>query len=81
MRSRDTVSLPVAIASDTSPDARLDSIRIYHSMWPLLGFHLVRAPILSVFAAIVLPDVIGSYHDCLARGDLFGILEQFAPGA
>jgi hypothetical protein len=81
VRSTDVVSLPVAIASDTSPDARLDSIRIYHSMWPLLGFHLLRAPILPVEATLVLPDVIGRYHDCLARGDLSGILAQFAPGA
>ena len=80
VRFGDTVSLPVAIASDTSPEARLDSIRIYHSMWPLLGFHLVRAPVVPVLAALVLPDVVGRYHDCLARGDLSGILEQFAPG-
>ena len=79
VRSGDTVLLPVAIASDTSPDARLDSIRIYHSMWPLVGLHLVRAPVLPVLAALALPDVIGRYHDCLARGDLSGILEQFAP--
>ena len=59
-----TVSLPVAIASDTSPEARLDSIRIYHRVWPLLGFHLVRAPILPALA-LVLPDVVGRYHDCL----------------
>lgn len=81
VRFGDTVSLPVAIASDTSPDARLESIRVYHSMWQLVGFHLVRTPVLPVLAALVLPDVIGRYHDCLARGDLSGILEQFAPTA
>ena len=71
--------LPVAIASDTSPGALLESIRIYHSLWPLVGFHLVRTPILPVMSALVLPDVVGRYHDCLARGDLSGILAQFAP--
>jgi hypothetical protein len=80
VRFGNTVSLPVAIASDSSPDAGLESIRIYHSMWPLIGFHLVRAPVVPVLAALVLPDVVGRYHDCLARGDLSGILEQFAPG-
>jgi hypothetical protein len=80
VRSKDMVSLPVAIASDTSPDSRLDSIRIYHSMRPLLGFHLLRSPMLPVLATLVLPDVVGRYQDCLARGDLSGILEQFAPG-
>ena len=39
----------------------------------------MRAPVLPVLAALALPDVIGRYHDCLARGDLSGILEQFAP--
>ena len=77
-RAGDTVLLPVAIASDTSPDAQLDSLRIYHSMWPLLGFHLVRPPVLPC-AALVLPGAVGRYHDCLTRGDLAGILEQFAP--
>jgi len=73
------VSLPVAIASDASPDARLVSIRIYHSMWPLAGFHIVRGPILPTVADLFLPDVIGRYHDCLARGDVAGIVRQFAP--
>lgn len=78
-RAGNAVSLPVAIASDTSSDARLESIRIYHSMWPLLGFHLVRAPVLRAVSPLALPDVVGRYHDCLARADLSGILEQFAP--
>lgn len=74
------VALPVAIASDTSPDELLDAVRVYHTMKPLLGFHLVRSPILPTVATLVLPDVVGRYHDCLARGDLPGILDQFAPG-
>jgi len=73
------VSLPVAIASDTAPDALLESIRIYHSMWPLVGFHLVREPILPIVPDFVLPDVIGRYHECLSRGDAPGIVQQFAP--
>ena len=76
-----TVSVPVAVAGDTAADARLESVRIYHSMWPVLGFHLLRAPMLAVPAALVLPDVVGRYHDCLARGDISGILSQFAPEA
>jgi hypothetical protein len=79
VRYGNAVLLPVAIASDTAPDARLESIRIYHSMWPLVGFHIVRGPILPTVADFVLPDVIGRYHDCLARGDAAGIVQQFAP--
>src|SRR5207247_2372312 len=47
--------------------------------WPLAGFHLVRGPILPAVADIFLPDVIGRYHECLARGDVAGIVQQFAP--
>lgn len=78
-RYGNAVALPVAIASDTAPDARLESIRVYHSMSPLVGFHLVRGPILPTLGECVLPDVIGRYHDCLARGDAAGIVQQFAP--
>jgi hypothetical protein len=79
VRTGNTVLLPVAIASDTALDARLDSLRIYHSMRPLLGFSLVRAPVLPTVATLVLPGAVARYHDCLTRGDLPGILEQFAP--
>jgi SnoaL-like domain len=79
VRSGFDVALPVAIASDTSPDALLESVRIYHSMWPLVGFHVVRSPVLPTVDELVPPDVIGRYVDCLARGDLAGILEQFSP--
>lgn len=74
-----TTFLPVAVASHTAPEAQLESIRIYHSMWPLVGFHLVREPMLPTVAGLALPDVIGRYHDCLARGDAAGIVQQFAP--
>jgi len=80
-RDGDDVALPVAIAGDTTADSRLEMIRVYHSMWPLVGYHLVREPILRVEPRLVLPDVVGRYNDCVARGDLSGVLEQFAPGA
>jgi hypothetical protein len=79
VRHGSTTFLPVAIASHTAPDAQLESIRIYHSMWPIVGFHLVREPMLPIDGELVLPDVVGRYHDCLARGDAAGIVEQFAP--
>jgi hypothetical protein len=39
------VRLPVAIAAVISSEV-LRSVRIYHSMWPLMGAHAVRTPIL-----------------------------------
>jgi hypothetical protein len=50
VRFGNAVSLPIAIVSDTSPDARLESIRVYRSMWPLVGFHLVRTPVTILFS-------------------------------
>jgi hypothetical protein len=79
VRAGSSAALPVALAGDTSTGDLLVSLRIYHSMWPVVGGHLLRRPILPVARDLALPDVIGRYHDCLARGDLAGILEQFAP--
>jgi hypothetical protein len=70
------VRLPVAIAAALSAGV-VDSIRIYHSMWPLIGAHFVRRPILPGRPGLVLPDVIERSHDSLARGDLRGLLRQF----
>ncbi len=74
-----TVDLPVALAGDVAPDALLESIRIYHSMWPLITAHRLRRPVLGGRPGLLLPDVVDRYHDCLARGDVAGILEQFEP--
>lgn len=79
LRRGTTIELPVAVAGETGAGALLESVRVYHSMWPLIGMHLLREPILSPPAALLLPDVVGRYHDCLARGDLAGILRQFDP--
>ena len=41
---RHSVGLPVAIVGDFS--GALTEIRVYHSMWPLLGRHKLRPPLL-----------------------------------
>jgi hypothetical protein len=71
-----TVRLPVAIAAVIALDV-LTSIHVFHSLWPLIGAHHVRSPILPPRAGITLPDVVGRYHETLAAGDLEGTLEQF----
>jgi len=76
VRRGGTVRLPVAIAAVTASDV-LTSIHIYHSMWPLMGAHAVRPPILPGRAEIPLPDVVGRYHEKLAVGDVTGMLELF----
>lgn len=74
-----TVRLPVAIAAVIAMDV-LTSIHVYHSLWPLMGAHRVRAPILPARAEITLPDVVGRYHERLAAGDVSGMLAQFDAG-
>jgi hypothetical protein len=71
-----TVRLPVAVAAVISSEV-IRSVRIYHSMWPLMGAHAVRAPILPGVPGLALPDVVGRYHSHLASGDVAGVLRQF----
>jgi hypothetical protein len=71
-----TVRLPVAIAAVIAVDV-LTSIHIYHSLWPLIGAHHVRTPILPPRAELVLPGVVDRYHENLAAGDVGGTLAQF----
>jgi hypothetical protein len=72
------VRLTVAIAAPGS-NGILSSVHVYHSMWPLMGAHRPRAPILPVIPGLRLPDVIARYHDHLARGDASGVVAQFDP--
>lgn len=76
VRGGQTVRLPVAIAAVIASDV-LTSIRIYHSMQPLMGAHAIRAPILPPLPGIRLPKVVERYHEMLAPADAFGILDQF----
>ncbi len=71
-----TVRLPVAIAAVISSDM-LAAVHVYHSMWPLMGAHATRSPILPGLASLVLPDVIERYEEGLTRGDVSRLLEQF----
>jgi hypothetical protein len=70
------VRVPVAIAAPSS-NGTLDSVRVYHSMWPLMGAHGLRRPILSAIQGLLLPDAVAQYHDHLARGDVSRVVQQF----
>jgi SnoaL-like protein len=71
-----TVRLPVAVAAVVSGSV-LASVHIYHSMWPLMGAHAIRRPILPALAGLRLPDVIGRYHDSLTEGDVSAVVRHF----
>jgi hypothetical protein len=76
VRGGHTVRLPVAIAAVVASDV-LTSIHIYHSMWPLIGAHAIRSPILPAASGLELPGVIERYHEMLAAADVPGMLKQF----
>jgi hypothetical protein len=80
VRRGGTVRLPVAIAAVITSGV-VSSIHVYHSMWPLMGAHAVRAPFLGALPGTGLPDVVERYHEMLAAGDAGGILEQFGDDA
>ncbi len=73
-----TVPLPLAIAAEVA-GGRWVAVRIYHSLWPVLGRHQVRPSLLPADARIRLPGVIGAYHAALRAGDLEAILGTFGP--
>lgn len=74
-----TFILPVAAAVETDTGARSAWIRIYHSHWPLLGHHVVRAPLLARDPSVRESDVVGEYQSALAAGDADRITATFEP--
>lgn len=72
-----TIRLPVAIAAAIAAEV-VTSIHIYHSMWPLMGAHAIRSPILPALRGMLLPDVVERYLAMQAAGDVAGTVEQFA---
>ena len=75
------VDVPVAIIADRQADGRLIELRVYHSMWPVLGYHIHRQPMLQRDQNLRLPDVVGEYQRALAAGDLDAVMAAFEPDA
>ena len=71
--------LPIAVVADRTPDGAITAIRVYHSLWPLLGSHRLRGPLLPEDPDLVIPDVVGAYMAALGSGDLDGSLSVFEP--
>jgi ketosteroid isomerase-like protein len=74
------IPLPIALVGEMDGE-KLTAVRLYHSLWPLIGGHRVRPPLLPTDHNLVMPDVIGRYQDALARGDLEVILQTFEDDA
>lgn len=77
---RDTVvDLPVAVVGDHTAGGHVTALRIYHSHWPLIGAHRIRAPLLLADTTIRLHGVIAEYQKALAAGDVDAIVRTFEP--
>jgi hypothetical protein len=76
---------PVAAVADLvvggDPARRVSWIRVYHSLWPLIGAHLVRPPLLEPDPSIVLTGAVADYQRALAAGDLEDVLAAYEPTA
>ncbi len=75
------VEVPVAIVADRQADGRLIELRVYHSMWPVVGHHVHRPPMLQRAPELHASDVVAEYQHALAAGDLDAILATFEPDA
>jgi hypothetical protein len=71
--------LPVAAVVEPAAGGRRGEVRIYHSLWPLLGRHVIRPPILARDPAVRESDVVGEYQAALAAGDAERIVATFEP--
>lgn len=69
-------ALPVAVVQEGSPGS-VKELRVYHSLWPLIGSHRVRKPVLPADPGVKFPDIVAKYLQALGSGDLDGILAAF----
>lgn len=71
--------LPYAVVGQHGTGGRLEQIRVYHSMWPLLGHHEIRSAILPALHDLTLSGVSITYQKALAEGDVETIVGTFEP--
>lgn len=73
------IELPLAVAADLDPDARMIELRMYFSSWPLTGGHQLRPPLLQPDPDLHEADVVGHYQRALAAGDVDAAVATFEP--
>ena len=71
------VALPVAVVGEHAALGPVRAIRAYHSLWPLLGAHRVRPPLLQHDPSLSVADVVATYQHALAAGDVAAIVHTF----
>jgi hypothetical protein len=73
------VPLPVAVVGEHLDGENLTMLRVYHSMWPLIGVHRVRPALLPTDKTLNVSDVVETYQHALAVGDVDEIMSVFEP--
>ena len=73
------IPLPVAVVGEHASGGGLRAVRVYHSLWPLLGAHRIRPPLAAHDPAAQLTGVVAEYQRALATGDVDGIVATFEP--
>jgi hypothetical protein len=73
------VPLPVAVVGEHAMGQGLQMIRVYHSMWPLIGAHHVRPALLPTDKTLKVTGVVETYQHALAVGDVDEIMSVFEP--
>ena len=73
------VSLPVGVVGVHGDDGWLTAIRVYHSLWPLIGAHRVRPALLPPDPAQHVAGIVMDYQRALAIGDVAAIVNTFEP--
>ena len=71
------ISLPVAVVGERGDRGRLKAIRVYHSLWPLLGEHRVRPALLKPDPGQHVAGIVVDYQRALATGDVDAIVNTF----
>ena len=74
-RDGEAFDLPVAVVVDKGRD--LLDVRIYHSLYPLLGSHAVRAPIVPVDVRANPSGIVDEYFNALSAGDAERVAEAY----
>jgi hypothetical protein len=73
------VGLPVAVVGERGSTGWLKAMRVYHSLWPLLGEHRVRPALLKPDPERQLWGAVAEYQRALAAGDVDAIVNTFEP--
>jgi SnoaL-like domain len=71
------IRLPVAVVGERGEGGWLKAIRVYHSLWPLLGEHRVRPALLKPDPERHLSGAVADYQRALASGDVDAIVNTF----